>query len=130
MASLITAGVPAAPAQRSTQEILDHHLKCFVGVDLDGIIADSASDAILFTPSGTLKGRDAIHGLFQALFAEFSKPGFTAAVDKQSVEGEYAYILWHAQSVDKIYAAATDTFVVRGGKIIAQSFAATITPRP
>jgi hypothetical protein len=35
----------------STQEILDHHLLCFTGLDLDGIIADYAPDAILFTPS-------------------------------------------------------------------------------
>jgi hypothetical protein len=41
----------------STKEILDHHLKCFVGVDLDGI-------------------------------AEFAKPGFSATVEKQSVEGD------------------------------------------
>jgi ketosteroid isomerase-like protein len=113
----------------STQEILDRHLKCFVGLDLDGILADYAPDAILFTPAGILKGRDAIQALFQALFAEFAKPGFTAAVDRQLVEGEYAYILWNARSADKTYETATDTFVIRGGKIIVQSFAAKITPR-
>jgi ketosteroid isomerase-like protein len=112
----------------STQEILDHHLLCFTGLDLDGIIADYASDAILFTPSGTLKGRDAIHAMFHALFAEFSKPGFSAAMESQFVEGEYAYILWNAQSADNTYEIATDTFVIRGGKIVAQSFTAKITP--
>ena len=114
---------------KTTKEILERHLNCFVGVDLDGIIADYAPDAILFTPAGTLKGREAIKALFQTLFAEFSKPGFSATVEKQSVEGEYAYILWHAQSADNTYAAATDTFVIRDGTIIAQSFAATIRPR-
>ena len=113
----------------STQEILDHHLLCFTGLDLDGIMADYAPDAILFTPFGTLKGRDAIHALFQNLFAEFSKPGFAAAMEGQFVEGEYAYILWNAQSADKTYETATDTFVIRGGKIVVQSFAAKITPR-
>jgi ketosteroid isomerase-like protein len=111
----------------STKEILEHHLQCFVGLDLDGIIADYASDAILFTPLGTLKGRDAIQALFQTMFAEFSKPGFSAAMEGQFVEGEYAYILWNAQSADKTYETATDTFVIRGGKIVAQSFAAKIT---
>lgn len=101
----------------STQEILDRHLQCFVGLDLGGIIADYAEDAILFTPMGVLRGREAIKGLFQTLFAEFAKPGFTAAVDKQLVEGEYAYILWSAQSADKTYAAATDTFVVPTGRL-------------
>jgi ketosteroid isomerase-like protein len=119
---------PKGGLKQSTQEILEHHLKCFVGVDLDGIIADYAPDAILFTPAGTLKGREAIKALFQTLFAEFSKPGFSATVQKQSVEAEYAYILWNAQSADNTYAAATDTFVIRDGKIVAQSFAATIGP--
>jgi ketosteroid isomerase-like protein len=112
----------------STQEILDHHLLCFTGLDLDGIIADYAPDAILFTPSGTVKGRDAIRALFQNLFEEFSKPGFSAAMEGQFVEGEYAYILWNAQSADKTYETATDTFVIHAGKIVAQSFTAKITP--
>jgi hypothetical protein len=48
---------------------------------------------------------------------------------QQCVEGEYAYILWSAETADNSYEAATDTFVVRNGKIIAQSFAAKITPK-
>ena len=39
---------------------------------------------------------------------------------KQSVKGEYAYILWTAQIADNVYEMATDTFVVREGKIVAQ----------
>jgi hypothetical protein len=48
---------------------------------------------------------------------------------QQSVEGDYAYILWNAETPDHTYDAATDTFVVRNGKIVAQSFAAQITPK-
>ena len=48
---------------------------------------------------------------------------------KQCVEGDYAYILWSAETADNSYEAATDTFVVRNGKIVAQSFAAKITPK-
>ena len=48
---------------------------------------------------------------------------------QQCVEGDYAYILWNAETADNYYDAATDTFVVRNGKIVAQSFAAKITPK-
>jgi hypothetical protein len=48
---------------------------------------------------------------------------------QQSIDGEYAYILWSAETADNTYEAATDTFVVRNGKIVAQSFAARITPK-
>ena len=42
---------------------------------------------------------------------------------------EYAYILWTAETADNVYEMATDTFVVRDGKILAQSFAAKLTPK-
>jgi hypothetical protein len=45
------------------------------------------------------------------------------------VDGDHAYILWTAETADNSYEFATDTFVVRNGKIIAQSFAAKIKPR-
>ena len=48
---------------------------------------------------------------------------------QQLVEGDYAYILWAAKTVDNVYELATDTFVVLDGKIVAQSFTAKITPK-
>ena len=59
----------------STKDILDHHIKCFGEGDLKGILSDYAPDALLFTPDGTLKGPNAIRPFFQAMFAEFGKPG-------------------------------------------------------
>ena len=59
----------------STKDVLDHHLKCFGEGDLKGILADYAPGAVLFTPDGPLRGADAIRPLFQAMFAEFGKPG-------------------------------------------------------
>ena len=113
----------------STKDVLDHHLKCFGEGDLKGILSDYAPGAVLFTPDGPLRGADAIRPLFQAMFAEFGKPGATFSMKQQSVEGDYAYILWDAETRDNVYEAATDTFVVRGGKIVAQSFAGKITPK-
>ena len=113
----------------STKDVLDHHLKCFGEGDLKGILSDYAPGAVLFTPDGPLKGSDAIRPLFQAMFAEFGKPGASFSMKQQSVEGEYAYILWAAETADNVYEMATDTFVVRDGKIVAQSFTGKITPK-
>ena len=112
----------------STKDVLDHHLKCFGGGDLKGILADYAPGAVLFTPDGPLKGIDAIKPLFQAIFAEFAKPRASFSMKQQVVEGDYAYILWTAETADKVYEMGTDTFVVHDGKIVAQSFAGKITP--
>jgi hypothetical protein len=113
----------------STKEVVDNHLKCFGEGDLKGILSDYAPGAVLFTPDGPLRGTDAMRPLFQALIAEFGKPGAVVSMQQQSVEGEYAYILWTAETADNIYEIATDTFVVRNGKIVAQSFTGKITPK-
>ena len=113
----------------STSDVLDHHLKSFAEYDLDGVLADYSSDAVLFVPTGPLKGPDAIKALFQALVAEFAKPGSSFKMQQRSIEGDHAYILWTAETADNSYEFATDTFVVRNGKIVAQSFAAKIKPK-
>ena len=33
---------------RTTDEVLDHHLKCFEAQDLKGTLADCAADAVFF----------------------------------------------------------------------------------
>jgi ketosteroid isomerase-like protein len=113
----------------TTNDVVDQHLKCFYENDLDGVLADYSSDAVLFIPGRSLKGPKAIEPFFRALLSEFAKPGASFSMREQCVEGDYAYILWSAETADNSYEAATDTFVVRNGKIVAQSFAAKITPK-
>jgi ketosteroid isomerase-like protein len=104
-------------------------LKCFDEGDLEGILSDYAPSAVLFTADGPLRGVNAIRPLFQAMVAEFRKPGATFSMKQQLVEGDHAYILWSAETADNVYELGTDTFVVRDGKIVAQSFTGKITPK-
>jgi len=113
----------------STGDVLDRHMKSFVERDLDGVVADYSSDAVLFVPSGPLKGPDAIKPFFEAFLSEFAKPSSSFTMQLRCIEGDHAYILWTAETADNSYEFATDTFVVRHGKIIAQSFAAKIIPK-
>jgi ketosteroid isomerase-like protein len=113
----------------STSDVLDRHLKSFAERDVDSILSDYSLDAVLFSPSGPLKGSDAIRPLFEALISEFAKPGSSFTLRLRCIEGDHAYILWTAETADNSYEFATDTFVVQNGKIIAQSFAAKIKPR-
>ncbi len=112
-----------------TKDVLDHHLKCFGEGDLNGILSDYAPDAVLFTSDGPLRGANAMRPLFQAMIAEFGKPGAAFSMKRQYVEGDYAYILWAAETADNHYELGTDTFVVRYGKIVAQSFTGKIVPK-
>jgi ketosteroid isomerase-like protein len=111
-----------------TNDVLDHHLKCFAENDLDGILADYSLDAVLFLSDGILRGPDAIKPFFQTLVFEFAQPGTTIDLQRRYVDGNYAYIVWGAKTRENSYEMATDTFVVINGKIVAQSFAAKVVP--
>jgi len=113
----------------STKDIINHHLQAFSESDLNGVLSDYAPSVVFFTPNGRLHGPEAIRPLFQALIAEFRKPGATFNMKEQFVDGNYAYILWTAETADNVYELGTDTFVVQDGKIVAQSFTGKITPK-
>jgi ketosteroid isomerase-like protein len=113
----------------STMDVLENHLNCFGKGDLQGILSDYAPDAVMLTPDGTLRGANAMRPLFQAMIAEFAKPGATFSMKQQVVHGDFAYILWTAETADNVYEMATDTFVVRDGKIVAQSFTGKVRPK-
>jgi ketosteroid isomerase-like protein len=113
----------------TTKDVVNHHLKCFGAGDLTGILSDYAANAVMFTPNGPLKHVDAIRTFYAQVFAEFGKPGTTFSLTLQSFEGDYAYLLWSAETADNVYEVGTDTFVVRDGKIALQSFAWKVTPK-
>ena len=112
-----------------TKDVLEHHLTCFGERDLKGILSDYAPGAVLFTSDGPLRGTDALRPFFQTMIAEFGKPGAAFSMKQQFVEGDYAYILWTAETADNVYEVGTDTFFVRNGKIVAQSFTGKVTAK-
>ena len=113
----------------TTEEVLRRHVKCFFEGDLDGIVSDYSEDAVLFTPNGPLKGHGPIREFFRTLIKEFGQPGTTFSMQLQSIDSDFAYALWSAETADNVYEMATDTHVVRDGKIVAQSFAGQIKPK-
>ena len=124
------AAAPAAPVSASsTAEVLARHQKTFGASDLEGVLADYAPDAVMFTPGGPVKGTDELRKTFQTLFAEWGKPGTTFEMKKETVDGKNAYMFWNAETGDNIYEAGQDAFVVENGKIVAHFFSAKITAK-
>jgi ketosteroid isomerase-like protein len=109
----------------STLATLTHHLQA-LGEDIESIISDYAESSVLFTPTGPVVGRDSIRSFFEGFLAN-SPPALIKAITitRQDVHGEIAYIVWKA---DPFITLATDTFVIRDGKIVAQTFAALMIP--
>jgi ketosteroid isomerase-like protein len=115
----------ALGTREQTEKTLLHHWQAFAAGDVEAIMADYAKDAVLITPDGTLKGHEQIRSLFEQVFAKVFPPDSTSLhLAKQVVEGEIAYILWSGSSAHYSALLATDTFVMRDGKIAAQTFAA------
>jgi hypothetical protein len=104
----------------STETTLSHHFQAF-GEGIDAIIQDYTPESVLFTPDGPLLGLEPIREFFDG-FLRTSPPELLRAMTlvRQDIQGEIAYILWKAEPYIPL---ATDTFVVRDGKIVAQSFA-------
>ncbi len=114
---------------QTTEETLLQHLQAVGDGDIDAIMADYAEDARIFTADGTLHGHEEIRPLFESIIADILPPGSDLVMMQQIVEGEIAYILWSADSANYSIPLATDTFVIRDGKITTQTLAARIIPK-
>lgn len=114
----------------STESVVDHHLSSFVSGNLDEIMEDFTDESILLGPTATLRGRDAIRSLFAEFFETLFRPGsYTLTVDRQEIVGELAYIVWRSENEDADVTLGTDTWLVRNGKIVYQTFAAKVDPK-
>ena len=108
--------------QLSTEGVIRNHLQA-ARDGVDAVMADYADEAVLVTPDATYRGRGEIRRFFSDIFFRQLPAGFFAAfrLNRQEVVGENRYILWESLPWVPL---ATDTFVVRDGKIRFQSFAA------
>jgi ketosteroid isomerase-like protein len=113
----------------STDAVLDHHLEAFANQDLEETVLDYADESIVVTNMGVSRGLDEIEELFAGLFEEFSQEGTIIEVDDTIVEGDFAYLLWHAETPDNVYEFCTDTFYIPEGTIEFQTFAGKIEPK-
>jgi hypothetical protein len=109
----------------ATQAVLQRHLQA-AGESVDAVMADYVDESVLITHDATYRGRAQIRSFFAELL-EGGTRGFLAAFEmkRQEVVGELAFILWEAKPW---FAFATDTLIIRDGKIVFQTFAASRTP--
>jgi hypothetical protein len=47
---------------------------------------------------GIAKGLTAVRPIFSALLAEFARAGTRFEIRQQAIEGDYAYIVWEAET--------------------------------
>lgn len=120
VAVMSAAANPArAEAPRGTQAVFEHHLGAFAQ-GIDAILSDYSDSSIVVTPDKTYRGLAEIRGFFQAFLAG-ATPAFWQSfrIETRQVDGDVAYLVWSAAPT---MPKATDTLLVRDGKIAVQTF--------
>jgi ketosteroid isomerase-like protein len=106
-----------------TKATLSRHLEAAAAKNLDAILEDYGDESVFYTPDGPFRGLAEIRDFFTGFLANVVTPELlnNFKILRQDVEGEIAYIVWTAGDIVPL---ATDTMVVRNGKIVTQTFAA------
>lgn len=110
---------------QETRKVVEHHLEAFIQGDVDKTLEDYTDDSVLISEGineqGYVKGLAQIRANFENVYANYFPPTTTNfTLETMTVSGETAHITWTSATTDY----TTDTFVVRNGKIVAQTFAA------
>jgi ketosteroid isomerase-like protein len=106
----------------TTETVVRNHVQAFVErKGIAAIVRDYADDAQLHTETRSYRGKDEI----AEFFANFVTALPDGAIDRFAlrtlrVDGDLAYITWSAGAGVPL---GTDTFLVRGGKIVSQTVA-------
>ena len=108
--------------ETQTEAIFRHHLDSILTKDVDAVLEGFAEDAVVFTPDGPIRGHEKI----REDSIEFSKLVTTEFLDSFKVgrldfSGDIVFFTWSAGTR---FPLATETFVIRDGKIVVQTFSA------
>lgn len=118
-----------APLDNSTAGVAQRHFKLLESGDLDALLADYAGSAFLLTPDGAVSGKEALSAHYGSLLKELEASDAALRLGDLRVRDEIAYITWSVETNDNKYELATDTFLIRNGKVVAQTFAARVVPK-
>ena len=101
----------------TTRTVVARHLAELGAGNIDGVMADYAGDAIMVSNLGGItRGTEALRAIFSHTPGDlFDGMEITA----EHFDGEIGYVAWKTGRIPM----GSDTFVVRDGKIVAQTVA-------
>jgi ketosteroid isomerase-like protein len=107
----------------SPEQLVARHLAASAKGDVEGIVADYADDAVSISPGGVTHGKEELRKLFTGIFG--GPPGShpPLVLQQQVYTKEIGYITWTQNAGTPQEVHGSDTFVVRKGKIVAQTVA-------
>ncbi|HEX2981075.1 MAG TPA: nuclear transport factor 2 family protein [Anaerolineaceae bacterium] len=118
------------PAERRTaREVLSDHLRKRKEHQLEADIAlNYAEDVVLFTSSGILRGSAGVRESAQLLQEQLPEPAYSYST--LLVDGEIGFLEWTAHGERSRVRDGADSFVIRDGRIIAQTIHYTVEEIP
>jgi ketosteroid isomerase-like protein len=114
--------------EQTTEAVFNHHFQALLSRDVAAIMEDYTEDsvAIVNTAPEALHGVAAIRALFEQVMQVFTPEVLgSLKTHRQTIDGEIAYVVW---SAGKTIPFASDTFVIRDGKIAVQTAAVLMAP--
>ena len=112
---------------RTTREVLDDHLELAKRGELeDDLQRNYAPDVVVFMADGIYHGLDDVRRLARRLEEELPEAQFEYTT--VLAEGEVGYLEWAADADGAAVTDGADTFVIRDGKVVAQTIHYTVVP--
>ena len=115
------------PQERTTEQVVDDHLQLAMEGALEQDLARNyAPDVVLLSNWGVEHGHDGARRLAHLLESQLPDSDF--AYRLRLVDGEVAMLQWTARSRAAAVHDGVDSFVVRDGRIQAQTIWYSLTP--
>lgn len=116
-------------AQRSAEEVLDDHLsESQTGTIEADLARNYAHDLVVLTGRGVYRGHDGLRQLAQLLREELGEATFEYRT--RLVEGEMGFLEWSARGERGQVQDGADSYLIRDGRIIAQTIHYTVQALP
>ena len=113
-------------SKRTPEETFGHHAQTLMAEDLDGILADYTDTSYLVSPSGVLRGKNAIRRFFADLLTALPQAKWDV---KTTYVEDILFLEWTADSKAASVSDGVDTFIFKDGMIHIQTVRATIVPK-
>jgi hypothetical protein len=114
---------------RSPAEVFADHLReSRIGSLEEDLAGNYAQDVIVLTGRGVYRGREGLRQLARLLGQEL--PSATFEYRTRLVEGEMAFLEWTARAEGAWVEDRADSYLIRNGRIVAQTIHYTVKRSP
>lgn len=112
---------------RSPVEVLDNHLQMAKEDKLEeDLRRNYADDVVFLSQYGVHQGHEGAKYLYNQLSERLTDPTFE--YENRLVEGEMGFLEWKAKARNAVVEDGADSYLIRDGKIVAQTIHYTVQP--